>query len=62
MQWFEELFLMRSRQGCADALGLVQGVEDFVIASALQTTYLAKVGRMQEAYQVSSSTFFVLRD
>lgn len=57
MQHFEELFLGRTREACAEALALAERLEDFMTASILQTVYLMRIGRMQEAYELASSSF-----
>lgn len=56
MQPYEDLFLERTRQASTEALALAQLLEDYITASTLQAVYLTRVGRLQEAYELTSST------
>lgn len=55
MQRFEDIFLTRTRDFCAEALAYAQQLDDFMTASALQCAYLVRSGRMREAYTLASS-------
>lgn len=57
MQKFENIFLVRTRDFCAEALSFAQQLDDFMTASALQCAYLLRSGRMREAYTLASSKF-----
>lgn len=57
MQTFEDVFLARTREYCAEALSFARQLDDFMTASVLQAVYLLRSGRMQEAYDLSSSRY-----
>lgn len=57
MQRFEDVFLARTRDFCAEALSFAQQLDDFMAASALQCAYIARSGRIREGYTLGSSAY-----
>jgi hypothetical protein len=55
---YEEIFLRRARTSSAEALAHVRRLDEYVLGSLIQTIYLVRVGRMREAYEMSSSAYF----
>lgn len=60
VEGFEGLFLRQARQTGSDALSMLDRIVDYFVAQILEGYFLLRMGRLQEAYVLSSSeSFFV---
>lgn len=53
---YESYFLQQTREACRDALGMMDRLDHYFAAQILETCYLLRMGRLQEAYVLSSSS------
>lgn len=52
---YESYFLQQTREACRSALSLVDRIDHYFAAQVLEASYLLRMGRLQEAYVLSSS-------
>lgn len=52
---FEKLFLRQARETGRDALSMMDRIGDYFVAQILEGYFLLRMGRLQEAYVLSSS-------
>lgn len=57
VECYEPYFLQQSREGSRQSLSMMDRVDQYFMAQILEATYLLRMGRLQEAYVQSSSTF-----
>lgn len=59
---YEGYFLQQTREACRSALSIVDRMDHYFVAQVLEASYLLRMGRLQEAYVLSSSTPLSLPD
>lgn len=60
MERFEAFFLQQAREGCRMALSMMDRLDQYFLAQVLEASYLLRMGRLQEAYVLASSSYWVV--